>query len=99
MSDGRAADVEDWERAVQVVESALEGAARLLDGDEEVAIPAFPLLQLSETPDPATLRHLRGLMADLEQMQAALADRHAETAEALEHTTRLRRAGRGYLSH
>lgn len=88
-----------WAEAADLLETFLEEAGRLVDGGEIADQPDLGELQLTGIPGREDVERLRRLLADTEEAMRALALRRAEIQQELDHTTRLRTAGAGYLRY
>jgi hypothetical protein len=88
-----------WSEAADLLESFLEDAGRLVDGEDLPEIPALGSIQLSDDPDPEVAARVAALLRDTEDAMTALSLRKAEIKQELEHTDRLRTAGTGYLRY
>ena len=88
-----------WAEAADLLESFLEEAGRLVDGDDVAGQPELGEFELTGSPRPEDAERLRRLLADTQEAMQALALRRAEIQQELDHTTRLRTAGAGYLRY
>ena len=61
--------------------------------------PELGEFELTGSPRPEDAERLRRLLADTQEAMQALALRRAEIQQELDHTTRLRTAGAGYLRY
>ncbi|MGF1667818.1 MAG: hypothetical protein ACFCVC_16285 [Acidimicrobiia bacterium] len=88
-----------WSEAADLLESFLEEAGRLVDGEELSEVPELGAIQLGDEPDPEVAARVAALLRDTEEALTALSLRKAEIKQELEHTDRLRSAGAGYLRY
>jgi hypothetical protein len=88
-----------WVEAADLLESFLEEAGRLVDGEDLPEVPAFGTIRLIDEPDPDVAARVTTLIRDAEEALAALSLRRAEIEQELEHTDRLRSAGARYLRY
>lgn len=88
-----------WAEAADLLESFLEEAGRLVDGEDLPEVPEFGTIRLIDEPDPDVAARVTTLIRDAGEALAALSLRRAEIKHELEHTDRLRAAGAGYLRY
>jgi hypothetical protein len=88
-----------WSEAADLLESFLEDAARLVDGEGPTEVPELGPIELIDEPDPEVAARVTALLGDVEEALTALSLRRAEIKHELEQTDRLRSAGAGYLRY
>ncbi len=88
-----------WSEAADLLESFLEDAGRLVDGEDLPDLPALGTIQLIDQPDPEVADRVTTLLRETEEALTALSLRRAEIKHELEQTDRLRSAGAGYLRY
>jgi hypothetical protein len=89
----------DWDDAAASLESLLEHAARLTDGDVDVPPPValdLTALDLSAPPDGATLDHVRALLAQVPDAVQALENAKTVVSAELDDLSRHRTAATAY---
>lgn len=88
-----------WAEAADLLETFLEETSRLVDGEDIADQPDLGEFTLTGDPEPEDIERVERLLADANDAMHALALRRAEIQQELDHTTRLRTAGAGYLRY